>query len=175
MVVVEVGRRDARAHVSLGGRHEVTYLGAMVGRPGYDELVAQRGRAIADEIVADAQWYSDAAHQRWDVSLTRSDVAPFTELAAAIPIRTTVRRDSLAAVNDALLDLSDGPVFGAAVLVVGIEPRPAGVDNADDGRPDRLDLPLETLATDAIDQRSATRRPRGGTTGWPRAGHRLRS
>ena len=41
----------------------------MVCRPGYDELVAERGRAIANEIVADAERYSDAAHQGWDVAL----------------------------------------------------------------------------------------------------------
>lgn len=41
----------------------------MVCRPGYDELVAERGRAVADQIVADAERYSDAAHREWDVAL----------------------------------------------------------------------------------------------------------
>lgn len=37
----------------------------MSSRPGYDELVAERGRDIADRIVASAELYSDNAHQPW--------------------------------------------------------------------------------------------------------------
>lgn len=41
----------------------------MSGRPGYEELVAKRGREVAAEIVAGAEMYSDAAHQDWGTAL----------------------------------------------------------------------------------------------------------
>ncbi len=41
----------------------------MSGRPGYEELVALRGREVADAIIASAELYSDNAHQPWDVAL----------------------------------------------------------------------------------------------------------
>jgi hypothetical protein len=41
----------------------------MSGRPGYEELVAQRGRKAADEIIASAELYSDNAHQKWETAL----------------------------------------------------------------------------------------------------------
>lgn len=41
----------------------------MSGRRGYEELVAQRGRDVADQIIESAEKYSDGAHQPWDVAL----------------------------------------------------------------------------------------------------------
>ncbi len=41
----------------------------MSGRPGFDELIVQRGRDVAEEIIASAEFYSDSAHQPWDVAL----------------------------------------------------------------------------------------------------------
>ncbi len=49
---------------------------------------------------------------------TRSDGRELVKLAAAIPIRTTVQTYPLEAANDALLDLKEGRVNGAAVLAV---------------------------------------------------------
>ncbi len=48
---------------------------------------------------------------------TRADGEAFLELAAAIPVRTTVTSYPLAEANRALQDLKDGRVDGAAVLV----------------------------------------------------------
>ena len=52
-------------------------------------------------------------------NVTRADVAELVELAAAIPIRTRVDRYPLDAANDALIDLAEGRISGAAVLVPG--------------------------------------------------------
>jgi len=52
-------------------------------------------------------------------NVTRADVEDLIELAATIPIRTRVDRYPFTDANDALLDLSEGRVSGAAVLVVG--------------------------------------------------------
>jgi acyl dehydratase len=41
----------------------------MSGRPGYEELVAKRGRLVADEIFAGAELHSDSAHKDWDTAL----------------------------------------------------------------------------------------------------------
>lgn len=41
----------------------------MSARPGYEELLAQRGRKVADQIIDDAERYSDGAHQPWAVAL----------------------------------------------------------------------------------------------------------
>jgi hypothetical protein len=41
----------------------------MSGRPGYEELVAVRGRKVADEIINSAETYSDSAHQSWEIAL----------------------------------------------------------------------------------------------------------
>jgi hypothetical protein len=38
-------------------------------RPGYEALVADRGREAADAIVARAESYSDGAHRDWDAAL----------------------------------------------------------------------------------------------------------
>lgn len=51
-------------------------------------------------------------------NVTRADVADLIELAATIPIRTTVERFDLTAVNGALTALAEGRVSGAAVLRV---------------------------------------------------------
>ena len=50
-------------------------------------------------------------------NVTRSDVRELIELAASIPIRTTVKRYSLEQANSALDDLRSGRVGGAAVLI----------------------------------------------------------
>jgi propanol-preferring alcohol dehydrogenase len=50
-------------------------------------------------------------------NFTRSDATQFLEIAAAIPIRTTVQEYPLARANEALADLAAGRVVGAAVLV----------------------------------------------------------
>ena len=52
-------------------------------------------------------------------NVTRSDVRELIDLAAAIPIRTTVQRYSLEQANSALDDLQSGRVHGAAVVVPG--------------------------------------------------------
>ena len=52
-------------------------------------------------------------------NVTRSDVRELIDLAAAIPIRTTVQRYSLEHANSALDDLRSGRVHGAAVVVPG--------------------------------------------------------
>ncbi len=41
----------------------------MSGRPGYEELVAKRGREVADEIIAGAEMYGASAHKDWDTAL----------------------------------------------------------------------------------------------------------
>lgn len=51
-------------------------------------------------------------------NVTRADVAELIDLAAAIPIRTSVQRYRLDEANRALDDLSKGRVSGAGVLVV---------------------------------------------------------
>ena len=52
-------------------------------------------------------------------NLTRADAARFMEAAAELPLRTHVRVYPLADANDALNDLRDGRLSGAAVLVPG--------------------------------------------------------
>jgi len=51
-------------------------------------------------------------------NVTRADAAEFMDLAAAIPVRTSVRTYPLAEANAALADLAAGEVPGAAVLVM---------------------------------------------------------
>jgi propanol-preferring alcohol dehydrogenase len=48
---------------------------------------------------------------------TRRDGEQFLELAAAIPVRTRVKPYPLTEANRALLDLKEGRIDGAAVLV----------------------------------------------------------
>ncbi|GAB4232123.1 MAG: zinc-dependent alcohol dehydrogenase family protein [Acidobacteriota bacterium] len=55
-------------------------------------------------------------------NLTRQDGLEFLELAPRVPVRTTVRLYTLAEANQALADLRDGRLTGAAVLV----PEPCG-------------------------------------------------
>jgi len=50
-------------------------------------------------------------------NLTRADAREFLELAGTIPLRTHTRRYALSNANDALDDLRNGRVSGAAVLV----------------------------------------------------------
>jgi len=50
-------------------------------------------------------------------NLTRQDALEFLELAPRIPVRTEVRRYSLAEANQALADLRGGRLRGAAVLM----------------------------------------------------------
>ena len=50
-------------------------------------------------------------------NLTRADGERFMELAARVPIRTSVRTYSLERANEALSDLRAGRLSGAAVLV----------------------------------------------------------
>jgi hypothetical protein len=38
----------------------------MSHRPGYEEMMKERGREAADAIFAAAEFHSDAGHQRWD-------------------------------------------------------------------------------------------------------------
>jgi propanol-preferring alcohol dehydrogenase len=52
-------------------------------------------------------------------NLTRSDANSFLGLAPGIPVRTHTVEYPLAAANDALADLRDGRLKGAAVLVPG--------------------------------------------------------
>lgn len=52
-------------------------------------------------------------------NLTRRDGEEFFALAARTPIRTEIRRYPLASANEALADLREGRVQGAAVLVMG--------------------------------------------------------
>jgi propanol-preferring alcohol dehydrogenase len=51
-------------------------------------------------------------------NVTRADIAGLIELAATIPIHTSVQRYRLDDANEALVDLSEGRVSGAGVLVV---------------------------------------------------------
>ncbi len=44
----------------------------MSARPGYDELVEQRGREVADRIIDSAEWFSDAGHLEWPDALARA-------------------------------------------------------------------------------------------------------
>jgi alcohol dehydrogenase, propanol-preferring len=65
--------------------------------------------------------YARLWHERRIVSvanLTRRDGEEFIALAARIPVRTNVVPYPLASANEALRDLRDGTVTGAAVLVV---------------------------------------------------------
>jgi alcohol dehydrogenase, propanol-preferring len=64
-------------------------------------------------------------------NVTRADVSDLIELAAAIPIRTRVERYPFDAANDALLDLSEGRISGAAVLIVDTRraSRPSNAEN----------------------------------------------
>jgi propanol-preferring alcohol dehydrogenase len=50
-------------------------------------------------------------------NLTREDGREFLEIAAQVPVRTSVRLYPLEQANDALADLRDGAIEGAAVLV----------------------------------------------------------
>jgi len=50
-------------------------------------------------------------------NLTRADAAEFLAIAAHAPLRTEVRRYPLDQANQALADLRDGRLNGAAVLV----------------------------------------------------------
>lgn len=52
-------------------------------------------------------------------NVTRRDAVEFMELAARIPVRTTVQPYPLERANDALADLAAGRVGGAAVLTMG--------------------------------------------------------
>ena len=52
-------------------------------------------------------------------NFTRRDAQEFLELAAEIPVRTAVDRYPLESANEALLDLANGAVSGAAVLECG--------------------------------------------------------
>ncbi len=53
---------------SPGPGHRSYWIG-MSGRPGYEELVAERGREVADEIIESAEMHSDWGHKEWDVAL----------------------------------------------------------------------------------------------------------
>jgi len=67
----------------------------------------------------------DYDHLWWErqirsvANVTRADVAELIELAADIPIRTRIEEYALMESNDALRDLSDGRISGAAVLRIG--------------------------------------------------------
>jgi propanol-preferring alcohol dehydrogenase len=50
-------------------------------------------------------------------NLTRADGREFLATAATIPLKTHVRRYGLSDANQALLDLREGRVSGAAVIV----------------------------------------------------------
>ena len=66
--------------------------------------------------------YEDLWHERQISSvanLTRHDGEEFLPLASEIPVKTTTRPYPLEAANEALADLRDGRVEGAAVLHVG--------------------------------------------------------
>ena len=50
-------------------------------------------------------------------NLTRRDGIGFLELAPRVPVRTTTRRFALSHANEALWQLRDGRITGAAVLI----------------------------------------------------------
>ncbi len=131
---------------SVGERERATQLGA-VWTGGYDERPPQpldaaitfapsgdvvihalraldRGGIVAinaihldriPEFDYDDLWWERQI--RSVANVTRSDVRELIDLAAAIPIRTTVQRYSLEHANSALDDLQSGRVSGAAVVV----------------------------------------------------------
>lgn len=93
LVVTALKGLDRGGVVVCGGIH-------MSGIPAfaYEDLWMERGiRSIAN--------------------LERRDGEEFLELAPAVPVRTTVRRYPLAQANDALDDLREGRLTGAAVLI----------------------------------------------------------
>lgn len=53
----------------FGSNAGCSTVSLMSGRPGYDELIAERGRDVADQIVASAELYSDNAHEPWSNAL----------------------------------------------------------------------------------------------------------
>ncbi len=68
--------------------------------------------------------YEDLWHERQIRSvanLTRSDGHEFLPLAGEIPVKTTTSAYPLEAANEALADLREGRVEGAAVLEVGLK------------------------------------------------------
>ena len=52
-------------------------------------------------------------------NLTRRDAEEFLELAPEVPVRTQIQEYPLSKANDALADLREGRLRGAAVLVPG--------------------------------------------------------
>jgi len=51
-------------------------------------------------------------------NFTRQDAAEFLQLAAEVPVRTTVQTFPLEVANEALLALKEGRINGAGVLVL---------------------------------------------------------
>ena len=119
---VWAGGSDQPATVPLDAAILFAPVGALVPKALAD--VAKGGTVVCAGIhMSDipAFAYARLWHERRIVSvanLTRQDGEEFIALAARIPVRTNVVPYPLANANDALRDLRDGTLTGAAVLVV---------------------------------------------------------
>jgi alcohol dehydrogenase, propanol-preferring len=119
---VWAGGSDAPATVPLDAAILFAPVGALVPKALGD--VAKGGTVVCAGIhMSDipAFAYARLWHERRIVSvanLTRQDGEEFIALAARIPVKTNVVPYPLANANDALRDLREGTLTGAAVLVV---------------------------------------------------------
>jgi len=116
------GGSDTPAPVPLDAAIQVAPVGALVPNALAD--VAKGGIVVCAGIhMSDIPSFAYARlwHERRIVSvanLTRQDGDEFITLAARIPVKTNVVPYPLTGANDALRDLRDGTLTGAAVLVV---------------------------------------------------------
>jgi alcohol dehydrogenase, propanol-preferring len=119
---VWAGDSDRPASVPLDAAILFAPVGALVPKALAD--VAKGGTVVCAGIhMSDIPSFAYARlwHERRIVSvanLTRRDGEEFIALAARIPVRTSVVAYDLTKANDALRDLRDGTLTGAAVLVV---------------------------------------------------------
>jgi alcohol dehydrogenase, propanol-preferring len=119
---VWAGDSDTPATVPLDAAILFAPVGALVPKALAD--VAKGGTVVCAGIhMSDIPSFAYARlwHERRIVSvanLTRQDGEEFIALAARIPVRTSVVPYPLTRANDALRDLRDGTLTGAAVLVV---------------------------------------------------------
>ena len=120
--VAWAGGSDTPATVPLDAAILFAPVGALVPKALAD--VAKGGTVVCAGIhMSDIPSFAYARlwHERRIVSvanLTRRDGEEFIALAARIPVRTSVVPYPLPAANDALRDLREGTLTGAAVLVV---------------------------------------------------------